>query len=453
MLTGTIDGGAKTVSTIAAHFEALKQQAVDVLGSFGGSERGYFTPAEDDAVRHLLVSYWQSRNALIELVLSLRDFQKMPEESRSPAFLVAYAGALVLVDAARFLRDHFHDNAVARRKLNAPEPEFGIVEGTYERVQKSLTSPVHAWHLYHAAEYFDRHKDELQSLAAGTPLEGMVELIRRLQERIDISPARYALTRARVRGRQLVNAIKQNLWKRSLYGLQKAVSQFISGLYMKPGHQPGMPAAVCDEFKQLLEPGDVLITRKEHALTNYFLPGFWPHVALYLGDADRLQTLGLHEHANLKPRWRQLLECDAADPHRVLEAMKDGVRIRSLASPFASDALAVIRPRLEPNIVAEAIGRGMFHEGKPYDFDFDFTRSECLVCTEVVYRSFDGLGGVAFRLSPRAGRMTLAAEDLMRMSLAGEVFDPLAVYSPKHGERVLRGEDAAGVFRVTVAAG
>jgi len=40
--------------------------------------------------------------------------------------------------------------------------------------------------------------------------------------------------------------------------------------------------------------------------------------------------------------------------------------------------------------IDEATARGLTHEGKPYNFDFDFTRSGRMVCTQVVYRSYEG---------------------------------------------------------------
>ena len=88
-----------------------------------------------------------------------------------------------------------------------------------------------------------------------------------------------------------------------------------------------------------------------------------------------------------------MLDLDQHEPGRVLEAMRDGVWLRSLGNPFRADAIAVVRPMLSQADIAQAIGRGMLHEGKAYDFDFDFTRSDRLVCTEVVYRSYQGIGG------------------------------------------------------------
>lgn len=451
MSPSDIAAGARTVLDVSEHFKTLRGRACELSAAAASSNRGYFTPTEDEQTRHLLISYWQSRNALIEVVLSFHQYEMLPQELQPAGYLVAYAGALVLVDAARFLRDEFHERPVVRGKLNEPEPQFGIPEGTYDRVQKSLTSPVHAWHLYHAARYFAEHRTELVRVAANDGLAPLVEIIDRLQERVEVSLGRYAVTRTRVRAREFATVVTRDLLSRALYGLQKAVSRLISDIYTRSDHHPEVPAVVADQMRTLLKPGDVLITRKEHALTNYFLPGYWPHAALYLGNEQQLAALGICTHENVVPRWQRLLDCDKSERHRVLEAMKDGVWIRSLASPFASDAVAVLRPRLEQQDVAKALCRGMFHDGKQYDFDFDFTRSDRLVCTEVVYRSYEQVGGVSFQLTSRAGRLTLAAEDLIRMAFARQHFEPLAVYAPSHAKQLLLGDEAEQTIRRTMA--
>jgi len=179
-----------------------------------------------------------------------------------------------------------------------------------------------------------------------------------------------------------------------------------AGLYTRPGHHPQLPDAVAKQVCQLIEPGDVLICRKEYAVTNYFLPGYWKHAALYLGTPSQLQQLGIAEHEN-------------------------------------------VRPRLAAEQVAEALARGLFHEGRPYDFDFDFTRGDRLVCTEVVYRSYDGIGNMGFELTSRAGRLTLSAEDLVEMAVAGRHFDPLAVFSPVHCPQLAVGNETEPVLKLT----
>ena len=449
MLPERIIAGARTVAGVAGHFVQLQEKAKRMLGALKVTERGYFTPTEDEEVRHLLVSYWQSRNALVELIVAFRNDVELERDYRQPGFLVAFSAALVLVDAGRFLREQVHHRPIVRAKLNEPEPHFGIPAGTYDTVQVSLTRVTHAWHLYQAGLYFNEHQSELRALAQQPIFAPLVEVIDRLAPRLQVDLGSFTLARVRSRTRQLSTAVRRDLLHRALYGLQKLAGELASNIRIKRSHCPCLPPAVAAELRATLRPGDVLITRKEHALTNYFLPGYWPHAALFLGDCDALQGLGIAEHVNLKPRWSRLLACDASEPFRVLEAMKDGVWIRSLASPFAVDAISVLRPRLGPPEIAEALSRGLFHEGKAYDFDFDFTRSDRLVCTEVVYRSYEGISGSHFRLTRRAGRLTLSAEDLIHMALERNVLEPLAAFSPQHVTSLATGPEAEALLRKT----
>ncbi len=441
--------GAKTVVDIAGHFDQLKKQARTLSVAEVATTRGHFTPTEDEEVKHLLVSYWQSRNALIELVRSHQKNLSTATENQHATFLVAYAGALVLIDAARFLRDEFHNNSLVRSKLNEPDPHFGIIPNTYERIQKSLTKPIHAWRLYHAAKYLNSNWNEINQLTNDTMAPVLV-LVTKLQNRLNISVQRYSLARVRVRTRELDNKVGQGLFRQALYGLQKAVSSLMAEMFVRFDHTPTLRTDVAAELKNHLQPGDVLITRKEFAVTNYFLPGYWPHAALYLGSSDHLRALGIADHQNVRSRWQRILECDKSENLRVLEAMKDGVHIRSLQSSFGVDAITVLRPQIDQRSVAEALSRGLFHEGKPYDFDFDFNRSDRLVCTEVIYRSYEKVEGIEFELTKRAGRWTLAAEDLIRMALAGKHFEPYAVFSPAHHQHLAFGPEADRILRTTL---
>ncbi|MCA9057611.1 MAG: hypothetical protein KDA85_03900 [Planctomycetaceae bacterium] len=447
-----IRNAARTVTDVAQHFTQLRQRVVAMLSELQASTRGFFTPEEDNQVRQVLVSYWTARNALFELILSLRHNDQREAALQIPALMTGYAGALVLVDAARFLRESFHNRPVVRAKLNEPEPHFALPEGIYNRIQQSLTNPYHIWHLYHAGKAVELHADAVASAAQTSPeLEPIPELIERLQERLNVSPRSYAVAGIRSQARSLRAIVETRLLWRAMYGLQKFVSQLISGHYIRPGHIPALPEHIRSELTSQLQPGDILVTRKEHALTNYFLPGFWPHVALYLGTVDQLKARGLDQQPPFHSRWKSLLDCDSTMENRVLESLKDGVRIRSLMCPLSSDAVAVLRPRLPADSITSALTRGMFHEGKPYDFDFDFTRSDRLVCTEVVYRSYEGIDGLRFELTRRAGRLTLSAEDLLHQALRGEGFSVHAVFCPGHSASVEYSGAAEDMIRKTAA--
>ena len=127
----------------------------------------------------------------------------------------------------------------------------------------------------------------------------------------------------------------------------------------------------------------------------------------------------------------------------MLEALKDGVLFRPLSETLSVDNFAVLRPSLTPAAVRRGIERAIQHEGKMYNFDFDFFNSDRLVCTEVVYRAFDGLEDLHFPLTERAGRKTLSAEDLLDFALVSGRLTPIAIFgAPGCEQEIVRGEAA-----------
>ena len=451
-----IASGARTVTHLADYFDELKQSALRLAGEVSATERGHFLPSEEELIRPLLVSYWKSRCALFDLIRSLR-IGHFGEKDQQSTFLVAFGAALILVDAARFLRESFNNNYQLRKMWNQPALEFGIPGGTYDAVQKSLMSARHAWHLYHACQYFELQNDTLRAASREHGLQRVVAVIDRLRHRLDVTLIRFSCTKLRVRSSQIVREMGRTTFVRALYGLQKLMAGMMADVYVRPGHQPNIPDHIAGLLERILAPGDVLVVRKEYALTNYFLPGRWPHAALYLGNKRSLHELGFgldflaksSSHAGLPPTPSETTSF-AERSHCVLESMKDGVRIRSLHSPFASDSIVVLRPKLASNLIAQALKRALLHQDKPYDFDFDFERADRLVCTEVVYRSYEGIGGIEFPLQRRAGRLTLSGSDLIQMAVDQKHFSAAAVFAPWRETSLLFDRAAGDVLAVEI---
>ena len=440
----------RTVLSVYSQFAELKQQAEAMAAYASTMDRDYFTPSEDEAIRQLLITYWQLRTALFELVYELRIAGRNERNDYDPLFLAGYAGALVLLDAARFIRERFHDSALIRHKLNEPEPSFGIAGGLYDSIQESWTNPSHIWHMFDAARYFERNRNRLDALRCDRESDSLIAIIEQLTCRLNLSWADYAKLRLRFRTRQLGSLLKRDLFYAAMFQMQKGIGILAADRFLKLGHQPGLPDSVRNELQSILAPGDVLLVRKEFALTNYFLPGYWPHSALFLGNAAALSDLGLSNHPHIASRWQNFLDLDLPERGRVIEAMKDGVRIRPLESPYRSDSILVLRSRLKPESIRHVVARAFMHEGKEYDFSFDFTVANRLVCTEVIYRAYDGVEGITFPLSMRAGRLTLAALELVEMAMQRKHFEIEATYIPMCSQKLLRGVDAmAAVKRVS----
>jgi hypothetical protein len=340
------------------------------------------------------------------------------------------------------MRDRFHGSALIRRKLNEPEPGFGIPGGLYNSIQESWTNPNHMWHMFAAARYFEKNRKRLDSLRCDPESASLIDIIEQLASRLRLSWSDYAKFRLRFRIRQLGSLLKRDLFYAAMFQMQKGIGTLASERYLKRGHQPGLPESIRDALHSILMPGDILLVRKEFALTNYFLPGYWPHSALFLGSTETLSEWGLSNHPSIACRWQNFTDLDLPQRGRVIEAMKDGVRLRSLESPYRSDSILILRSQLKPESIHQVIARAFMHEGKEYDFSFDFTTANRLVCTEVVYRAYQGVEGITFPLSTRAGRLTLAALELVEMALQQKHFTIEATYIPKLSSELLRGIEA-----------
>jgi hypothetical protein len=61
--------------------------------------------------------------------------------------------------------------------------------------------------------------------------------------------------------------------------------------------------------------------------------------------------------------------------------------------------------------------RAFHFSGRPYDFDFSFLTDETIVCTELVYKSYEpgaGMSGILFPLTTVLGRPVMPANLIVR---------------------------------------
>ncbi|MEC7408954.1 MAG: YiiX/YebB-like N1pC/P60 family cysteine hydrolase [Planctomycetota bacterium] len=411
----------EAVTEIAVHLNQLRRTAEESLISTTVRDRGYFTPDEEDRVLANWGSYQQARAMLHEIIDAVAKKDRNINRIGITDFLIAYSAAILLVEAARFLRHYLSNEPAIRSKLNEAQPNLAIGEDAFEKIQRSLTAPANAIRIREAREFYETHQPEITKHVQLHPeLSPLTELITERGAALEVSTARYVKSRIQDRSEQVTAALLQKGIANAIYGIQQIGAIAIGSLSTSPSHQPHLPENIAKEMKSLILRGDILITRKENALTNYFLPGFWPHSAFSIGEG------------------------------RVIESMKDGVKNRSLDSTFQNDAMIVIRPNLSDSDLSETIERASKHIGKPYDFDFDFTRSDRMVCTEVIYRSFSGIAQIEFPLSKRAGRHTLSAEDLLRKSLTDPMFNIVAGFHPKASDCILEHAEAKALVEKTL---
>jgi len=83
-----------------------------------------------------------------------------------------------------------------------------------------------------------------------------------------------------------------------------------------------------------------------------------------------------------------------------------------------ADSMAALRPRISEEGRLRAVLRALSHYGKPYDFNFEFSTDETVVCSELVYKALAKQGpegGLVFELTEQNGRFVLPPNDIARV--------------------------------------
>jgi uncharacterized protein YycO len=321
-------------------------------------------------------------------------------------------------------------HTLIQRKLNEPFQELRIPRKQYTKVFEAFVDERSALSLLDAMRFAKKNRRNLLALKDDPVVGHIAKQLPALRKSLDPSKRAYL--------KGLWAYVSHNWRRRGVVSFENALTGVIEGVGRAASDiQLTNVKQVSDEIRDsvagFLQPGDVLITRHATALTNLFMPGFWPHAAFYVGTPAQREAAGIQVDPDKEALW--------VDNICTLEALKDGVRLRSLSDTLNVDFFVVVRPQLPLETIRQAIQRGVVHEGKMYNFDFDFFSSDRLVCTEVVYRSFDGLEGVEFPLTDRAGRQTLSAEDLLNFALGEGAFEPVAIFGVEGAEnKVIFGE-------------
>jgi hypothetical protein len=400
--------------TVVAGLASLEDRMATLQASARESRleqgRDYFLPEEDDALRWSFVSYLSYRTALLRLVTTYSGSEAVRDPALSARCFTLACAALVTVHRSSLdLVERWGSSRLERRKLNEAEPSWGLPAGMFDRVLESAISERQAERVGEMGAYFESRRGDWRT--AGVWPEEDLRFVE------DVVGRSLRATRERGGERQrrwlelLVARVRDDAY-RPFYTLQSSLATWIGDTRIVE-RPPLITPADLAAVRPLLEPGDILLERRSWYASNAFLPGFWPHAALYVGTASDLRGLGLDRDPEVARRLEAFAE-PAPDgrPHAVIEAVSEGVVFNSLEHSLAADYAAALRPRLDRAARARAIAVAFRHQGKPYDFEFDFFSADRLVCTELVYRSYRDL--LRFDLVRVMGRDTLPAIEVVR---------------------------------------
>lgn len=113
-----------------------------------------------------------------------------------------------------------------------------------------------------------------------------------------------------------------------------------------------------------LEVGDIILTKEAIANSQYIIPGYWDHAAIYIGNSQ------------------------------LIEAWGAGVRIMPVDITHEASAAAIYRVYTTTAVKQAAVNFAKTQVGKPYDISFAFwpgsksVRSAFWYCSELVWAAY-----------------------------------------------------------------
>lgn len=399
---------AQSLQQIAHGLKELEQRVrrSEIIST--SDQRGYLTPEEDDRVRNALLAYRNYRLALYEIILRYERYMTLrPARVRLKAFLLAYAAAVTLYARSLELHELARTSRLVRAKLNEPEPKFDLEEGFFDDVMAGYCSLRNYGSVLAALWFWTTRRRRIRRLTREEPDPwGWVEQAIVAQRKSTTLALKRVL---RSKWKFGWSAFWQTAFRRvdrASYRVRSRMGGRFAGVWLHPTlHQP-LDDSTLRRVRSHVRPGDVLLMRAEGKLTTSILPGFWAHAALYLGTRRDVEELNRHLGVTLtEDRFGY-----------VIEAVSPCVRVASLRTCLDADHLLVLRPNVPTTERTEALTEALRHLHKPYDFEFDFNLSSRLVCTGLVYRSYQGRGGIEFDLTKRLGNFTLTGDDVVTQS-------------------------------------
>ncbi|HEV2692337.1 MAG TPA: YiiX/YebB-like N1pC/P60 family cysteine hydrolase [Verrucomicrobiae bacterium] len=371
---------------------------------------------------------WQAWKSYLDYLLALDvlnsshgDWWRLSGGQREKSFTISYAAFLAKYRYSVEFVTLMEKNPFVDTILNEPVPELGLPAGTYARLKFRFLNAATATD-FGAQAFLYRTMDH----------EGIGEL----QSIID-ADADFILKSGRGQGELLTAKNALNILKHAgdtaWFPVQAGVSEWMGHTKVHRKDELLISSEQIVQLHEKLLPGDVLLVRREWFLSNIGLPGFWPHAALYVGTPEERRKLfstpemiaWVKAQGEASGDFEQLLQARSAtnyavslQPHeqdhltRIIEAMSAGVSFTAIEHCANADSLVALRPLLSKTEKATAILRAFHYAGRPYDFNFDFATDSELVCTELVFKSYEpaiGMHGLHLPLEEMLGRQLLPA--------------------------------------------
>lgn len=381
------------------------------------------------SLQYGIKEHYKLRQELYLLLDSFRPFLEsenlglVNEANKLKIQMLAYSIAITLYDNYEICLSGLASESELRRLVDKENPSLAIAEKSLTRIMKSYHSSPQRRKMRALKEEIVGHKIYLDELASEDTQLAF------LQELIEQSPADKVINDSntlfdygsyfKVIKRKSFDSFSK-VGSKSSHGFSKIFGNTMGLVQTRHGKLYQKFKAE-QEIRKQLKPLDILLEKTPFRLTDKIIPGYYGHVAIWLGTEAELKALELWDHPMVKPHQEAIREGKS-----VLEALRHGVVLNDLAQFMDIDDFASLRHKdLKPSASKETLLRCFQQIGKEYDFNFDVETLDKIVCSEIVYHTFIDLN---WPTEKTLGRSTISPDNVANKALKQEKLKPVILY-------------------------
>jgi hypothetical protein len=337
------------------------------------------------------------------------------------------SAATVLYDSYMIGIYPYEKHRKTRRLINLDNPEYKLaldkITDNFFNLNNRLQF-LAATRIFKKSEEYDQAKKRnlsneekyLGLLISQSPVFQFMETGRKIEEQPNV--IRTFADRIYDSGRFLVESFS--------YFTSMAFGNTMGLIQFRDGKLKSLSENEKNEVKSLMRPLDIMMEKTPFRLTDRFIPGYYGHVAIWIGTKEELIQLGVWDDP-LIAKYHDQIE----KGHSIIEALRPGVQINTFDHFLDIDDLLIVRDKnLTDDERKEFIIRAFSQIGKEYDFNFDVETDNKIVCSELAYVVFHD---IQWPTEKSMGRYTISPDNVAVKAIHNGPLAPIVIY--RSGER------------------
>ena len=384
------------------------------------------------ALRDSLYAYTYKYENAMKISQAFLKKKNVSEIQRTKAVMLSTACALILYDNYLTGVVLLEQDTRARRAANEEDLGFGVNPNQLYEVSKAANSIKNQNRIIKGIKFVERR----EQLFASEEDEGYLFL----RDLIYASPSRDFLKRTENTG-VLRKKIRLSQLFISDY-LADVGNNNLNDLSKLFGNTTGMVATrtgimyrdsvLKQEILDQLQPLDILLEKTPFRLTDKFIPGYFGHAAIWIGNGEEIEDMGVWNHKVIKKHQSSIApggDMTSEDGTFIVEALREGVKLSTLDDFLNVDDFVILRPVFDEKLSEKQKKASLllaFRQlGKEYDFNFDINTTQKIVCSELAYICYPKIDWITEKV---VGRHTISPDNIASLVWESDQMEMIAFY-------------------------